>query len=176
MRYAGFWQRFCAAIIDVLLFLPLSIGLHFAIGGAKSAELAAMVTTSVVWSAYIIVLTALRGQTVGKIAMNIRVARVDGGPVGWQESILRHGVDLVLAGFSIYAYVLAYGRIPDDEFARADFLGRAELVDKAMGSEGRVMVWAGGIWAWSELITMLCNQRRRALHDFIAGTVVIRLR
>jgi uncharacterized RDD family membrane protein YckC len=27
----------------------------------------------------------------------------------------------------------------------------------------------------SEVIVMLCNKRRRALHDFIAGTVVIAL-
>ena len=32
------------------------------------------------------------------------------------------------------------------------------------------------IWIWSELIVMLTNRRRRALHDFIAGTVVIRRR
>ena len=30
------------------------------------------------------------------------------------------------------------------------------------------------IWIWSEFVVMLTNKRRRALHDFIAGTVVIR--
>lgn len=29
------------------------------------------------------------------------------------------------------------------------------------------------IWPWMEVATMLLNQRRRAVHDFIAGTVVI---
>jgi uncharacterized RDD family membrane protein YckC len=32
------------------------------------------------------------------------------------------------------------------------------------------------VWIWIELIVMLTNRRRRALHDFIAGTVVIRRR
>ena len=30
------------------------------------------------------------------------------------------------------------------------------------------------LWFFAEVITMLTNQKRRALHDFIAGTVVIR--
>ena len=28
-------------------------------------------------------------------------------------------------------------------------------------------------WVWSEFIVMLTNRKRRALHDFIAGTVVV---
>jgi uncharacterized RDD family membrane protein YckC len=30
----------------------------------------------------------------------------------------------------------------------------------------------GQIWVWSEVVVMLFNKRRRALHDFIAGTIV----
>jgi uncharacterized RDD family membrane protein YckC len=31
------------------------------------------------------------------------------------------------------------------------------------------------IWVWSELVVLLTNRKRRALHDFIAGTVVIKV-
>jgi uncharacterized RDD family membrane protein YckC len=30
------------------------------------------------------------------------------------------------------------------------------------------------IWIWGEFITMLFNKRRRAVHDYMAGTVVVR--
>jgi uncharacterized RDD family membrane protein YckC len=30
------------------------------------------------------------------------------------------------------------------------------------------------IWIWSEFLTMLFNKKRRAIHDFMAGTVVIK--
>ena len=30
------------------------------------------------------------------------------------------------------------------------------------------------IWIWSEFIVMLTNKRKRAIHDFIAGALVIR--
>jgi hypothetical protein len=31
-----------------------------------------------------------------------------------------------------------------------------------------------GLWFLAEVLTMLTNRKRRALHDFIAGTVVVR--
>jgi uncharacterized RDD family membrane protein YckC len=40
-------------------------------------------------------------------------------------------------------------------------------------------VWAawagkvGAVWFFSEVVTMLFNKRRRALHDFIGGTMVV---
>jgi len=30
------------------------------------------------------------------------------------------------------------------------------------------------VWVYGELIVLLTNKKRRALHDFLAGTVVIR--
>jgi uncharacterized RDD family membrane protein YckC len=29
------------------------------------------------------------------------------------------------------------------------------------------------IWIWGEFVTMLFNKKRRAVHDYMAGTVVI---
>jgi len=31
-----------------------------------------------------------------------------------------------------------------------------------------------GLWFLAEVLTMLTNEKRRALHDFIAGTIVVR--
>ncbi len=31
----------------------------------------------------------------------------------------------------------------------------------------------GFLWTWSELIVMLFHRQHRALHDFMAGTVVV---
>jgi hypothetical protein len=38
----------------------------------------------------------------------------------------------------------------------------------------RYMGLLAGLWSWSELAVMLTNPERRALHDFIAGTIVIK--
>jgi hypothetical protein len=44
---------------------------------------------------------------------------------------------------------------------------------------GRFNDWALYLmvaWTFSEVLVMLTNKRRRALHDFIAGTLVVRTR
>ena len=39
---------------------------------------------------------------------------------------------------------------------------------------GELLVWASLAWLALELVTMLTNEKRRAFHDYIAGTVVVR--
>jgi hypothetical protein len=36
------------------------------------------------------------------------------------------------------------------------------------------LLWVGVFWMAAELVTMLTNNKRRALHDFIARSVVVR--
>ena len=47
------------------------------------------------------------------------------------------------------------------------------LEDVVLDPTGTVALVAG-IWFMLEIITMLLNEKRRALHDLIAGTVVVR--
>ncbi len=50
------------------------------------------------------------------------------------------------------------------------------LINRGLGDQ-RLLMWCGFvmlIWTGLELLTMLFNSKRRAIHDYIAGTVVIR--
>lgn len=38
----------------------------------------------------------------------------------------------------------------------------------------QVIIYSWSAWAVSELVTMLLDKKRRALHDFIAGSVVVK--
>ena len=38
----------------------------------------------------------------------------------------------------------------------------------------KIQLWAGGIWTLSTIIVLVSNSRKRTIHDFIAGTVVIK--
>ena len=44
---------------------------------------------------------------------------------------------------------------------------------KDRGTLGQILVWGGMAWFVLELATMLLNYKRRALHDLIAGSVVV---
>lgn len=62
------------------------------------------------------------------------------------------------------------------QYFLAAFLGRADDLTEAARSTPILRILGGALLGWSllELITMLTNSKRRALHDWIAGTVVVR--
>ncbi len=84
---AGFWRRLAAALIDGIL-----LGLVNGIVQAFVGELAAGgVGLALGFLYYGYFEGGPAGQTVGKKALDIRVVRsIDGGPLGWGTSLLRH--------------------------------------------------------------------------------------
>ncbi len=52
-------------------------------------------TTGFIGLAYYIVMEATRGATLGKMALGMRVVKVDGSPIGWSESIIRNLLRIV---------------------------------------------------------------------------------
>jgi uncharacterized RDD family membrane protein YckC len=84
---AGFWLRFAATLIDGLLltavFVPLSIvlplGVYYAIATVISVAY------------YVMLEGGPKGQTVGKMAVGIRVLDLaQGGPIGYGRAFIRY--------------------------------------------------------------------------------------
>jgi hypothetical protein len=49
--------------------------------------------------AYLVIPSALTGQTIGKRLRGVRVVRLDGSPLGWKGAIVRYGTILLAANF-----------------------------------------------------------------------------
>lgn len=108
MVYAGFWRRFVAAFIDGILLsvlewlvvaviaVPLILG---AAAGGASEEAVGMalfvayflgsLVGLAIGAAYSILLIGWRGQTVGMMALGIKVVRTDGSPVDYVVALVR---------------------------------------------------------------------------------------
>nr|MDP9006408.1 RDD family protein [Actinomycetota bacterium] len=84
---AGFWARLAAALIDALL-----LGIVNQIVRALVFEWVAFMLNFFVGFLYFGFFEGgPSGQTVGKKVLDIRVVRsLDGGPLGWATSLLRH--------------------------------------------------------------------------------------
>jgi hypothetical protein len=67
----------------------------------------------------------------------------------------------------------AAAQIPDNEYVNLTWNARNQKI------YGLYPLWFGWVdtlsqaWTWSEIIVLLFNKKKRALHDFMAGTVVI---
>ena len=177
VNYASFWQRFAAGFLDFILLLPVLLALQWVAGLSRGFAVALEIPIAAVYFAYTVYLHGRFGCTAGKYLMKIRVVRVDGTRIGPPEAMKRSAVDAGFAVLHVAGSLLALSQVSEAEFAAG---ARGLGVNMAVEAhEPRWMAWAliaNQIWIWSEVIVMLFNQQRRALHDFIAGTIVVSLK
>ena len=122
--YAGFWIRFLAWLIDlVILFIP-SIVLALAVEG-----LAGFLLQVAIGLVYRVGFWAAQGATLGQKAVGVEITTVDGEPIGSGRAILRY------IGYFVSWITLGIG-----------------------------------------FLIIAFNREKRGLHDYIAGTVVVKTR
>jgi uncharacterized RDD family membrane protein YckC len=98
LRPAGFWVRSVAAIIDgvILLFaqgILLSTGWMLSgenMGGGMAVKGAVNLFGTLIGASYGTIFHWLWGQTLGKMALQIRVVSMDGGPLSFGQSVGRY--------------------------------------------------------------------------------------
>jgi len=86
---AGFWSRLGAAIIDGLI---LGVPVNILVAVAPDAAVAIQLIFLIIGIAYYVLLEGGRkGQTVGKMALGIRVYDLRaGGPIGYGRAFIRY--------------------------------------------------------------------------------------
>ncbi len=172
--YAGFWKRFCAAFVDMLVLIPAMVAFHFTGGLSIFSALATVVVSSLLFSVYTIYFHYKFGATLGKMAVGIRVTLPDGGKIGLRQAFLRSSVDLGFALFILFAHVLAISNADPEVYLNAGWMERFEYILSLFPAWYVLVDTVNQLWVWSEFIVLLFNKRKRAIHDFIAGTVVIK--
>jgi uncharacterized RDD family membrane protein YckC len=173
IQYGGFWRRFAAFWLDLLVLLPLSA---VAFWGSQHYRLFSVyyaLPGAVVGLFYHVYLIRRFGGTPGKLIMRLRIRKVSGEPVGYREALLRYAPEFLLVLLMSAALVPPLFQMTEAEFRALSIMERSQhLVDLAPRWFKPVQI-LHQVWTWSEFIVLLSNRKRRALHDFIAGTVVI---
>jgi uncharacterized RDD family membrane protein YckC len=169
-RYSTFAPRFWAAFVDGCVLWPVGF-IAATILYLETPRLLAAVALFVegfAWIVYTVLMHARYGQTLGKMGTKVRVVDVrTEGKITLRQAWLREAIPAVLALGLVgcQLFTLAMSEVPPSAIGKGeDLLGDASL-------------WVLSLplfWYLAELLTMLTNKKRRALHDFIAGTVVIR--
>lgn len=90
---AGFWGRVAALLLDLVLVMVAEMTFNFVIWALTDDRLAAAASRAFRFLAspcYFVFLHWARGQTLGKMLFRIRVVMVDGSPLPFGRSVLRH--------------------------------------------------------------------------------------
>ena len=160
--------------MDFAVFLPLMLLSFWALGESSTVAILVYVANTIVYFAYSIIGHARWGQTIGKRLVNIRVRTLDGQPIGWAQAWRRSSVDIALGTASLLSYAIVLARIPAGEFDALDWQAISERYDAIRPWWAQAVDYLYFAWLASEIVSVLFNRRRRALHDFVAGTVVTR--
>lgn len=167
LRYKTFWRRVLALVLDGALFvIPISLTtIAFVKMGRDFEQTYEDVSYffNNLFVIYSVVMHATFGQTVGKMLANVKVVTVlDESDIRLRHALLR---DIVpIAGLVLsFVGILWDALLPSSPATISFALAALWLV---------VLVV---FWPVAEIITMLLNKKRRAIHDYIAGTVVIRV-
>src|SRR6266566_5083154 len=169
-RYSTFGPRFWTGLVDACVLWPIgfitSVLLSLDVPSGLAASL--IIVESLAWQVYTVVMHARYGQTIGKMVTKVRVVNFPTeGRISWRQAWLREGIPMLLSlgfvGYEVFAVLT--GRIAPRGIANGEALASKPFWP---------LTALPGLWFVAEVLTMLTNEKRRALHDFIAGTVVVR--
>jgi uncharacterized RDD family membrane protein YckC len=165
-RYDTFWKRFFAGWIDGLVLLPISV-LDFYLLSPHRPELLLILWGCFSFSigpVYSVMMHARFGQTVGKMVEGVKVLNLDEDRLpSIRQAFLRDIGDIVNNALSLLL------------FLRLVIIGRYAGLGSLGSGAGQLLSYGTFLWFLLEIVTMLTNHKRRALHDVIAGTVVVRV-
>ncbi len=176
-KYRTFWPRFWASLTDGVVLLPVTLILQYYVTLEASfwedmrwLFVIVLIVNTAYWWAYTIYMHGRFGQTVGKRSTFVRVVDVKTEePITFKQALIRDSIPLVILGplLILESYRFLMG-LPIGELLIGTDSGDLPT-SREMWTSFVVVAW----W-FAEIVTMLTNEKRRAVHDFIAGTVVVR--
>lgn len=151
-KYQTAVSRFFALIADGLVLIPLMV-INYAIRDSNLSPVALhlwILLMTLLPLLYTILFHALYGQTFGKMIVKVKVVDLDENPITFNHAVLRSLPKI------FFSFIVIF-------FSRSQ--------EYLLG----LMTILYVVWTILDIIVFFVNDKRRALHDFIAGTVVIRL-
>lgn len=174
MQYAGFWRRFGAYWLDFVIFIPIIAISMWGNEQSRLFQLYWLIPGLLIGLWFHVYLVKRYGGTPGKIILKIKITKTTGEDVGYKESILRYSVLFIISLVMSFVLLSATLGMTDAQYFSMGWQERtAYMMEQASPWYSYANI-AMNAWIWSEFVVMLTNKKRRALHDFIAGTVVIR--
>jgi uncharacterized RDD family membrane protein YckC len=163
-KYQTFVKRFIAGILDGLVFFPFGFMDEY-INTINNA--AVVISWAFIYATarimYVVIGHGKYGHTLGKRAMGIKVLDLDEkNIIGYKRAFLRESV-------WILAEIAALIWLSFTHTTSSIIIPGYDDTSTFIATLDFVIVF----WFVAELVTMMFNKKRRAVHDFMAGSVVV---
>lgn len=171
--YAGFGPRLASILLDAIILMPIIWVILYLNSSSKEMFFYTIIPNMILNLWYNIYLPKKYGGTPGKLIMGMKILKLDGKDIGWKESFLRHSIVLALTIFNIIVMTDAILKANQETYVNLSWIQQSQYLTSLSPVLFTVYLWLSNIWTWSELIVLLTNPRKRALHDYVAGTVIV---
>lgn len=171
---ATFFRRLGAALIDFFVVATYIYVVGWLCSVSKPLAQLLIFPLGLGAFAYPLIAHARYGRTLGKWAMGIKVVQLSGSPIGWNESLRRSAVDGAFQVAWALGLFTALSPLTAESFSSQGWFRFHDSLQPWLPGYVPTILIASAVWSWSEMFTMLFNSRRRAIHDFIASTIVVR--
>jgi uncharacterized RDD family membrane protein YckC len=165
-KYNTTGARIAAAIVDYIVFIPLSFldeYLFAEFSGKTSLLILWTIVSLSLFQIYSIIMHGQYGQTLGKKAMSIKIVTYPVElPISYKHAFIRDLPYTILIFLNILLSVLL-------------ILYPELIFNSSLMSIVGILGFAGIFWILLEIVTMLFNDKKRAIHDIIAKTIVIKV-
>jgi len=168
VTYGGFWPRLGALFLDgLILGLPSLALSYFNVVNWKSSAL--LIVISLIGVVYKPFMEFQYGATLGKMALDLHVVNLNFQKANFTEIFLRNVFNVASGIFSLISSVIIFNSM---EFQRlTGYMEFNTLVANQRGSSA-----VQGIYFLVLLVELIClvsDKQKRALHDRIGKTYVI---
>ncbi|UUZ47526.1 RDD family protein [Massilia sp. B-10] len=172
----GLWPRIAASLIDFLIVLPLVVLEFYLDAHTRWSALYTLLPYELLTLFLYVFMVGKWGASPGKMLMGMRIEMMDGTRATWKASMLRYVVYWVLGLMISAADIVAAFAISDDAYQALSETQQLDALAQHAPWWGNAALIAISIWAFSCLVMLLANKRRRTLYDVQAGTIVVRTR
>lgn len=163
---AGFWIRFGAWIVDILVFIPIIILTMWNSWSLKNTTVLVLVT--VPGFVYKPLMESLFGATVGKMTCKIKVVDTDGKKLSLAGAYVRHFPWLVSNGVGLAGQLILFS---SEQFQSATSMEELQLAQQENFLAPISAIVFGLVLV--ECIFAAFTFRKRALHDMLAESFCV---
>lgn len=113
LRYAGFWMRFWAYLLDLVVIGSINRLLIYPVFRAFDLSLAETsmfapiaILTALTFYLYFVLMTKFLGQTLGKMAFGIKVIPLKGDSLSWGTVLFREWIGRFISSAILILYIV----------------------------------------------------------------------
>ncbi len=170
--FIGFWKRVLTKLIDAAIswiFIPITMPLMY--WEIKNRSIMFTTTFSIVWTLIFLYLVVKFGGTPGKLLIKARIVNKNGDYLDWKRAILRALPAIIISINTVlllYNVANSYVELP----MKLTFLELGKLYQQHGGMYNKLQTIIG-LFVCVDYGAVLFNKKKRAIHDFIAGSFVV---